>query len=318
MAEPISAPVATVVIPAYQMERWIEQAIQSVLSQPLAVEIIVVDDASTDRTVEIAEGLLAAAPHAMVLRNARPKGVSGTRNTGLGHASAPWVLFLDADDVLLPGSLPALLDSAKAGDVAVLGAFGAIDEAGDAIDDSWADELGGWLDEHGAPSVVDLRELALSNIMPPPGAQLLSAEDLRAIGGFDEVLIARGGSEDFELLARLSWRGTVRLIDDNVLAYRRRSGSQSSRSDHNIRRARSRLVAMRRSPRWQRPVIGWSLATRYARLGVARSLEGARRLQVRTLARGIVNLGIAGACALAGVAALALPSWTPSWEIGRP
>lgn len=315
MPEGRDIPALTVVIPAFQMERWIDKAITSVLGQHQALEIVVVDDASSDATGARALQALHDVPGALVVQNRRPKGVSGARNTGLSHASAPWVLFLDADDELRPGAVERLLAARRPGDVAVLGCFGAIDEEGEDKVDSWADEISTWVAEHGSPSVIGLRELSRANIMPPPGAQIMATGPLRAVGGFDEISIPRGGSEDFEVLARLSWQGAVRLIDDRVLSYRRREGSQSSRSDHNVRRARSRLLSVRRSPRWKRPSIGIALAARYGRLGSQRLSDGVRSGGVRTIARAGVNFGLAALCAAAGVGAVVLPHWSPTWRL---
>src|SRR5258706_6877430 len=88
-----SAPVS-VVIPAYNSENYIRQAIESVLAQTLPVsEIIVVDDGSTDHTSEVAESL-----GAIVIRQ-RNKGVSAARNVGVRTAQHDWVAFIDQDDL---------------------------------------------------------------------------------------------------------------------------------------------------------------------------------------------------------------------------
>jgi glycosyltransferase involved in cell wall biosynthesis len=86
------------VIPAYNAERFISGAIQSVLVQTYEIaEIIVVDDGSMDRTAEIAAGF----PEARVIR--RPNGGPGAaRNTGIHAASGEWIAFLDSDDLWVP------------------------------------------------------------------------------------------------------------------------------------------------------------------------------------------------------------------------
>lgn len=86
------------VIPAFNAERTIGDAIKSVLAQTRPVnEIIVVDDGSSDRTAEVA----ARFPGVLVLR--RPNGGPGAaRNTGIKAAKSEWIAFLDSDDVWLP------------------------------------------------------------------------------------------------------------------------------------------------------------------------------------------------------------------------
>jgi glycosyltransferase involved in cell wall biosynthesis len=304
-----------VVIPSYQMERWIVAAIGSVLGQRGLGQVIVVDDVSTDATVELATTLLAGDDRAVVVTNAHPAGVSGARNTGLELVSTPWVLFLDADDVLRPGALGVMLDAVSDDHVAVLGCFEAIDEHDQPKDDSWSLEQSAWLAQHGWPADVDLPQLCRANIMPPPGGMMLSTEAARRVGGFDEVKIARGGSEDFEFLARVSALGRVAAVKQIVLSYRRREHSQSSISDHHRRRARSRLMSLRRAPRRQRPAIGAALAARYGSLAGRRIVTAFRHAEPRQLGRASANLAMAGLFLVAGLLAVALPAWRPNWSL---
>jgi glycosyltransferase involved in cell wall biosynthesis len=97
--QPPTLPIS-VVIPAYNRDWCISEAIQSVHSQTRRpAEIIVVDDGSVDRTGEIAAGL-----GAIVIRQANKK-LPGARNTGILTSQQPWVAFLDTDDVWLPEKL---------------------------------------------------------------------------------------------------------------------------------------------------------------------------------------------------------------------
>lgn len=91
----------TVIIPAYNAARKIGNAIQSILKQdyPGPLEIIVVDDRSTDMTSAICNQLIATYPQIRCLPNQRAKGPSGARNTGLLAATTEYIAFLDADDV---------------------------------------------------------------------------------------------------------------------------------------------------------------------------------------------------------------------------
>jgi glycosyltransferase involved in cell wall biosynthesis len=93
----------SLVIPAFMAQAHIRSAIESVSSQAVVpAEIIVVDDASSDHTGEIA-----AAAGAHVIRLPLNAGPSVARNTGVAAASQPWVAFLDADDLWLDGKLAA-------------------------------------------------------------------------------------------------------------------------------------------------------------------------------------------------------------------
>ena len=85
----------SVVIPAYNAEKFIDDAIQSVLGQTYTdYELIVVDDGSTDKTPLIVKGY----ENSVRCIQQENKGLSAARNTGIEHATGKWVAFLDADD----------------------------------------------------------------------------------------------------------------------------------------------------------------------------------------------------------------------------
>lgn len=104
-------PSVTVVIPLWNAERWIARAIDSVAAQGLAeVEIIVVDDGSTDRSLEIVK-----AHRRNVQWETGPNhGACAARNRGLALAKGEYVLFLDADDYIEPPLLDGLVAAARA------------------------------------------------------------------------------------------------------------------------------------------------------------------------------------------------------------
>lgn len=115
MAEASSRPTASIVIPVHDGEEFIIRAVESALAQTVEdIEVIVVDDASADRTPD----LVAAASR----RDARVKpillrrnlGPSTARNRGLAAARGDWVAILDADDWFLPWRLAALIARAEA------------------------------------------------------------------------------------------------------------------------------------------------------------------------------------------------------------
>jgi glycosyltransferase involved in cell wall biosynthesis len=92
----------SLIIPAYNAEEYLADAIQSALGQTqCAKEILVVDDGSTDRTADVAASF--GAP-VRILRQEN-LGVSAARNLGIRSASCPWLAFLDSDDVMAPDRL---------------------------------------------------------------------------------------------------------------------------------------------------------------------------------------------------------------------
>ena len=97
---------ASVVIPCYRYGRYLPAAVQAALDQPgLAVEVIVVDDASPDDSGEIAEALAATDPRVRVLRHRTNRGHLATYNAGLAAARGDWIALVSADDLLTPGAL---------------------------------------------------------------------------------------------------------------------------------------------------------------------------------------------------------------------
>src|SRR5918995_6791294 len=97
------AALVTVVIPCYNQAHFLGEAIESVLSQSYKrFEIVVVDDGSTDDTSEVATRY----PRVRCIRQEN-RGLAGARNTGIRHCQGEYVVFLDADDRLLPEALEA-------------------------------------------------------------------------------------------------------------------------------------------------------------------------------------------------------------------
>jgi hypothetical protein len=117
------APQLTVIVPAWNAAATIADAVASVLDQAeVSLECLVVDDASTDDTAAIVERLQAADARVILVRSPRNEGCSAARNRALDIARGTWLVFLDADDRLLPGGLAAMLRAAAEHDaLAVVG-----------------------------------------------------------------------------------------------------------------------------------------------------------------------------------------------------
>jgi len=100
----------SVIIPCYNAGRYLSQAIDSVLSQESSVrslEVIVINDHSTDRDSLDALSNCERTPGVRVLHNAGRPGPGAARNLGIDAADGEWIAFLDADDVWLPEGLEA-------------------------------------------------------------------------------------------------------------------------------------------------------------------------------------------------------------------
>ena len=99
-------PYISVIVPLYNKEDSIESTINSVLNQSYNnCELIIVNDGSSDRSVEIVRGIN---DNRIVLIEQKNGGPSKARNTGVSHSHGSWILFLDADDELAEGALQYL------------------------------------------------------------------------------------------------------------------------------------------------------------------------------------------------------------------
>ena len=105
----------SVIIPAYNAEAFIARAVDSALAQTeTSLEILVVDDASTDGTAALVEAIAASDPRVRLIRSAVNGGPGVARNLGLEAAQGRWIALLDADDSYLPQRLETLIALAEA------------------------------------------------------------------------------------------------------------------------------------------------------------------------------------------------------------
>lgn len=103
----------SVVIAAYNISGFIEDCIASILEQDshATVELIAVDDGSTDGTGDILKALADASPDRMVVVHQPNAGLSAARNTGLEHASGEFIWFIDGDDMIAPGAIESVMNT---------------------------------------------------------------------------------------------------------------------------------------------------------------------------------------------------------------
>lgn len=188
-------------------DRWplLSRALDSVLAQEdVAIEVVVVDDGSTDgtsrRLAELRDSRL------RLVRNERSRGVASARNLGLAHAGAGWVAFLDDDDIWAPRKLRAELDRAADGASFIYTGMVVIgDEAGPT-------------QIHPLPPDELRRNLLHDNGVGAPSTVMVRTDLVRRVGGFDERLSALA---DWDLWIRLilDERATVSACPEPLVAY---------------------------------------------------------------------------------------------------
>lgn len=209
-------PTVSVIIPCYRGERFVAEAIHSVLAQKGAVvEVIVVDDGSPDRSGEIVVAM--GDPRIHLLRHEKNRGIAAARNTGLAAAHGEYVAFLDQDDLWLPGFVESTLRvlRASAAQSTVL-----------AFCDAWVRDRSGGQHRLQArvPRGVDnlATEALLAAMLREKfvvlGAALIRRNGFDDTGGFDESI--GGGSDDFDMLVRLAERGGFARVSQPLLVRR--------------------------------------------------------------------------------------------------
>ena len=201
----------SVVIPTYNSVGFIEETVESVRAAGWPdLEIVAVDDGSKDGTPD----LLSAMPDVRVIRQANA-GDSAARNAGLAHVSGEYVLFLDHDDLLLPGAIAhhlAAIERSSACDF-VVGSNLLINSRGEDVGVNMLE-----------PRAVSFRDVALG--MTPSFSQCLYRRTaLERIGGFrPSATVAADHDLNLRLLGR-EGRGFVH--GELVMKYRLHEGQQT-------------------------------------------------------------------------------------------
>ena len=114
-------PTLSLILPVYNVEAYLRQCLDSILDQaPADAEVIVVDDASTDNSRRIAREYARADERVKFIRLPRNGGLGNARNVGLDNATGEFVMFVDSDDWLAEGAIPAILQRIEETDPDVL------------------------------------------------------------------------------------------------------------------------------------------------------------------------------------------------------
>jgi hypothetical protein len=209
--EPDPEELVSVVIPCFQQAHFLPEAVESVLAQDHPeVEVIVVDDGSPDNV----EAVAARCPGVRFLRQEN-SGLAAARNAGMAEARGEFLLFLDADDRLLPEAIGLGLEELR-GDAATMMAAG-----------TWR-----LIGEEGEPLPADPPQqpreaypaLLESCFISTPAAVLYRRALFEEIGGFDPSVSA---SADYDLYLRTAATYPVRLHPHPVAEYRRHGANMT-------------------------------------------------------------------------------------------
>lgn len=209
----------TAIIPAYNAEHYVRDAARSVLDQSYkALELIIVDDGSNDRTRKVAESLTDARVRVLAMEN---RGRAAARNAGLAAARpSELVAFLDADDLWDGDKLEEQVAYLAAHlDVVAVGSFMRFISSGGRV----LGETGQSID------TAAMERMKRAELVPFPISSCLVVrrQVLEFIGGFDPGL--REG-DDLELLAQLARMGRIACIPRALGSYRVHSESAMAKS----------------------------------------------------------------------------------------
>jgi glycosyltransferase involved in cell wall biosynthesis len=204
----------SVVIPTHNRRGWLRATLRSVLQQQnVDLEAIIVDDGSTDDTLEM---LVAVSdPRVRIIHHDSPRGVSASRNDGAAEARGEWVAFVDDDDLRAPEKVSRQV------------------EAGIATGRRWVYTGSVNIDEQmrivggrpPAPPEDVTRLIARHNVIPGGGSNVIVRRDeFERVGPFDLRL---KNTEDWELWIRLAERGHPAWVPRPLMAYRVHTGNAS-------------------------------------------------------------------------------------------
>lgn len=243
----------SVVVPAYNAARYLSQTIDSMLAQEgVSLELIIVDDCSTDDTAAVVACAAARDPRVRYLRMpANSGGPAGPRNLGIQAAKGQWVALCDADDLWHPQKLRVQMDLAQRDGA---------DLVCSAIQDFFDGDKPALL-KQGLPASLSSHTLPYWQMLLKDriatSSVLCRREALLKDGGFDTAreLVA---VEDYDLWLRLmeSPGFKVLRIEEPLVAYRRLAHSLSAGKWRHARKVMRvpRRAAQRRGWRWVYPL----------------------------------------------------------------
>lgn len=247
----MSTPAVSVIISAFNAQRYLAEAMQSVLNQTFRdFEVIVVDDGSTDATKSMLDAIAKADPRVRVISRAN-KGLTVSLNEALAVARAPLVARMDADDVALPERF--------AKQVAFLAEHPEVVVVGSAVE--LVDPFGIHIGLMNVPTdhaAIDASLLQGNGGVIVHPVSMFRINAVRALGGYLEQY---NNSEDLDLWLRLAEVGRAANLPDVLLKYRRDLGSVSHTKRDNQLRMKSEILGDAYKRRAMTPPPEWKFET---------------------------------------------------------
>lgn len=208
----------SVVMPAFNSSNFIAKAIESILNQTFQdFELILVDDGSTDNTLEIMTHYKQQNNRIQIIQS-KHVGCSSARNLGINQSKFPWIAVMDADDIALPNRLARQIEAANANPKVV--AWGTYVYHVNLKEEILSIQKHGLLTEE--EYYAQMKRGDVPFVIHP--TSLIKKEILLRVGGYDPKF---SDADDFELFDRLSDYGPILVIPEPLLLYRLHSQSVS-------------------------------------------------------------------------------------------
>jgi glycosyltransferase involved in cell wall biosynthesis len=242
----MEAPVVSIIIPAYNASRYIEETILSVQCQFVQNwELIIVDDGSTDNQNDLIERLTADDPRIRLVMQTN-RGVSAARNKGLELSNGRYIAFLDSDDIWLPNNLSEKLLKFEQGD------FGLV-HSNAAVIDTKGGLTGAMLEGKEGDLLEDLLSWNGPHV-PGPSGVLVRRDVIASVGVFD---VSLSTSADFDFFIRIASKFMVGQVPMVTWRYRVHSGNMHSNiqaMEHDVLLVfrKSSAAGLFKSPKFER------------------------------------------------------------------
>lgn len=226
----VGGPLVSVVVPAFNAGGTITETLRSISQQTYrTLEVVVVDDGSTDETAEIARRYCLIDPRFRVV-STHNRGVASARNEGIRVSAGAFIAFIDADDLWHPTKIEKQLStllSAGPETALVYSPFRLIDSDGNVLASPHKYGVSGWV----------LHRHFYTNLVGNGSALVIRRNVLEEFGGFDPWLRDQGaeGCEDLLLQLRIAKRYRFAEVAEYLVGYRRLAGNMSSNAEQMIR-----------------------------------------------------------------------------------
>ncbi len=209
----------SVIIPVFNRQDYVAETIESVINQTYNnIEIVIINDGSTDNSEEIIRSFAAHYPKKINLINQQNQGQVKARNNGLKVARGEFIAFLDSDDVWLPEKIEKQIHLFENEVGLVYSGVQYIDALGKVI--------GGELCDQSIRGSV-YEKLLVKNRMTG-GTVVVKNEALKKVGLFDETLKA---AENWDLWIRIAKFYELDFVDETLLKYRKHSDNMSGNNN---------------------------------------------------------------------------------------